>query len=287
MTLANPDESGFLVFNVTGLEPPKATINQSEVPTMDGSIFNSARLTARNLVLSIMFAEGPNRTIEDVRYLSYKYFPLKEKIRLTVKTDKRHAYCDGYVESNEVVIFQKQEYTQVSVICPDTFFYSLQEVGVVFYGVQPLFHFPFSNESLNVPLLIMGEIINKKEENVYYDGDAPNGFTAYFHFMGPVKDFVLYRVSTQEYMRVYTDVIESITGESIKAADDLVINTVRGRKSVKLIRNAVTWNILSALDVESTWLELRKGDNVFAFTAEEGENNINFRIEALINYEGM
>ena len=50
LTLREPALSGFLIKSVTGLGPVKANINTTEVATNDGSKFNSARLTQRNIV---------------------------------------------------------------------------------------------------------------------------------------------------------------------------------------------------------------------------------------------
>ena len=65
LTLSRPEESGFIVMSVTGLGPAKANINTTEISTNDGALYNSARVTSRNIVLSLRFLFDP--TIEDVR----------------------------------------------------------------------------------------------------------------------------------------------------------------------------------------------------------------------------
>lgn len=50
LDLREPEVSGFLIKSVTGLGPVKATVNTTEVVTNDGSMFNSARLSQRNIV---------------------------------------------------------------------------------------------------------------------------------------------------------------------------------------------------------------------------------------------
>ena len=54
MELGRPELSGFLIKEITGLGPPKANINSTENSTDDGSVFNSARLDARNIVLTMI-----------------------------------------------------------------------------------------------------------------------------------------------------------------------------------------------------------------------------------------
>ena len=89
LDLARPEESGFVVTSVTGLGSGKANINMTEVATNDGSLYNSSRLPSRNIVISLKYLW--QSTIEDVRQLSYKYFPIKKKLTLLIETDNRQA----------------------------------------------------------------------------------------------------------------------------------------------------------------------------------------------------
>lgn len=63
--------------------------------------------------------------------------------------------------------------------------------------------------------------------------------------------------------------------------------TVKGKKSITLLRNGKTTNILNCLDKNADWFQLAKGDNVFAYTAEEGSTNLQFKIENRVIYEGV
>ena len=115
MILAQPELSGFVVKSIDGLGPAPANINMTELATIDGAIDNTARLETRDIVLSLVFLDAP--TIEDARLKSYKYFPIKKKVRFTVKTDNRTCFAEGRVEKNEPKIFQKQEGTTVTIKC--------------------------------------------------------------------------------------------------------------------------------------------------------------------------
>jgi hypothetical protein len=54
-----------------------------------------------------------------------------------------------------------------------------------------------------------------------------------------------------------------------------------------LIREGVSYNILNCLDKNTDWFTLAKGDNIFAFTADSGVTNLQFRIENKVIYEGV
>lgn len=291
LELGRPDISGFLIKSVTGLGPVKANVNTTEVVTNDGSMFNSARLSQRNIVFQLAFVDTIyGETIEDVRQKSYKYFPAKKNVEIVIETDNRYVKIKGYVESNEPDIFSSQEGTQISIICPDPYFYSAGEDGnnvTDFYTIDPVFEFPFSNESLTEPLLVFGEIQIKTEGVITYHGDSEIGVVIYIHAIGKATNINIYNTETREVMSINTDRLEQLTGKGLVASDDIVINTAKGEKSITLVREGVSYNILNCLDKNTDWFSLSKGDNIFAFTAETGVTNLQFRIENQVIYEGV
>lgn len=88
-------------------------------------------------------------------------------------------------------------------------------------------------------------------------------------------------------MRIDTDKLEAYTGSGIVAGDDIVICTVKGNKSITLIRGGKSTNILNCLEKNADWFQLAKGDNIFAYTAQSGGSNLQFKIENRIVYEGV
>lgn len=285
LELTRPEKSGFAITSITGLGPGKATINTTEISTTDGGLYNSARLSARNIVISIRYLW--KSTIEEARHLSYKYFPIKKPVTLLFDTDTRQAQITGYVESNDPTIFSKDEGTDISIVCPDPFFYSAEKATTVFSGVEAAFEFPFSNEALQAPMLEMGIIRNSTDRIIPYDGDAETGVTITIHAFGEASGIAIYNTGTREIMRIDTDKLEAFTGSGIVAGDDIIICTVVGQKSITLLREGVTTNILNCLERDSDWFKLSKGDNVFAYTAEVGASNLHFSIENNVLYEGI
>lgn len=276
LELAKPELSGFVITNIDGLGPGKANVNTTEISTTDGGLYNSSRLPVRNIVISIRYLW--KNTIEEARHLSYKYFPLKKRVTLTFETDLRTADVEGYVESNDPVIFSKEESTDISIVCPDPYFYSSRINTTLFSGIEPLFEFPFSNESVITPLLEMGAIQNYKEKVVVYDGDAETGVIITINAKDVASNIAIYNIGTRETMRINIEVI---------AGDTITINTNTRYKSITLLREGVTTNILNSMTRDSDWFKLTKGDNIFTYTAETGANNLNFTIENRILYEGV
>lgn len=286
LELTKPEESGFIIVSVTGLGPGKANINTSEVSTTDGSLFNSARVPSRNIVISVRYLW--KSTIEEARQLSYKYFPIKRKVTLLIETDNRMAEIEGYVESNDPDIFSSEEGSDISIICPSPFFYDAYENHTTsFSGVEPVFEFPFSNESLTENLLEFAVIRDVTDRVINYKGDHEIGVTITIRAIGEAGDISIYNVDTGEVMHVYSSSIESLTGSGIIAGDEITICTEVGKKSATLLREGQTTNILNCLNKDADWFQLVKGDNTFAYTAETGRNNLRLEIQNRVIYEGV
>lgn len=276
---------GFLISSIDGIGPGSSNISTTELAATDGAVFNSARLVSRNIVLNLVFLGDP--TIEDTRQLSYRYFPLKKDISLVFETDNRSLQIDGYVESNEPDIFSEREGTSISIICPNPYFYSEETETTVFSGIEPMFEFPFSNESLTEKLIEFSEIRTKYENVIYYEGDAETGIVMKIHFVGEVVNPSIYNITSREIMRIDTDKLAAIVGSPIQATDDLIISTMTGKKSIIFVRNGKEYNVLNCLNRDSSWLKLDIGQNVIAFTAESGEHNMQFEVYNDILYGGI
>lgn len=147
--LFHPETSGFIITSITGIGAGEASINISEIATKDGGIFNSARKSTRNIVINLEFMDGKINdeilSIEDVRHRSYKYFPLKRKVVLTFTTDNREVNIEGYVENNEINIFEEREGCQISILCPFPWFKRRGLQRTYSDCHEAMFEFPFHN----------------------------------------------------------------------------------------------------------------------------------------------
>ena len=272
LELTRPELSGLIVQSIEGLGPTKATINTGETATMDGSLFNSARASNRNIVITLALMFAP--TVEDSRQKIYKYFPVKKRIRLDFETDRRSVYTYGYIESNEPAIFSSQETVQISVICPDPFFYDINPTMVGFFSIEPLFEFPFSNESLSDSMLELSRLRLDSRINLSYSGDSDTGLKIVIHFSGSVKNVRLYNLTSGHSISINTDKVSDISGEALKNGDEIHISTISGDLYAKLLHDGQFSNIIGSLEKNSDFFKVSNGDNIIAFTVDEGENNL-------------
>lgn len=288
LELTKPDETGLIIQDVTGLGPGQATINTTEIATTDGAIFNSARKPYRNIVISFIYTWFD--TIEESRLKVYKYFPLKKKIKLIIETDNRRGSIEGYVENNDPTIFSDQEGSDVSIVCPFPFFKSEGDNAITsttFYGIEPLFEFIFENDHLTEPRLEFGEITQRTEAEIIYNGDADTGLTIIIHAIGEVSNLTIYNLDTREKMRLDDARLIELTGDRIITADEITICTEVGRKSVTLLRDGDRYNILNCLGPHPAWFKIHTGVNRFAYTLDAGLLNMEFRMENTTLYDGM
>lgn len=284
--MMNSESTGFILHDMTGLGPPTASVNTSKVATKDGSKYNSARAEERNIVLPMYFTPIP--TIEDARHRSYKYFPLKKPVILAFKTDNRECQIVGYVETNEPDICSDREGCQVSIICPNPYFSSIYDTVTSFSGVEAAFEFPFSNEDTTNPHIEFGKIVVKAENLVRYEGDAESGVQIRITASATVKNITIYNVDTRGTMHIYHDKLVALTGSGIVKGDEIIITTDKGSRSVTLLRNGKSTNILNAIDPRNDeWFSLSKGDNIFAYTADEGSDYLMFVVDHTTLYEGI
>ncbi len=287
LELRSPEKSGFIVQDIRGLGPPKAEVSSTALVSGDGVTFNSARVGYRNIIFQLKYLKTENMTIEQCRQLSYKYFPIKKRVDLLIETDERICTTFGYIESNETTIFSKTTGSMISIICPNPYLVSKFVQTKVFTGLDSLFEFPFSNESLTEDLIILGNVKNKQEDNIPYDGDVDVGVIMSIKSIGEATNVSIYNVETREEMFIDTDRLITLTGNPIIAGDEIMISTVDGNKYIKLFRNGEIINILNCLSRDSAWPHLRKGQNVFAYSADTGIIYLEFKIENNVLYEGV
>lgn len=285
MELEKPWDVGFYVREITGLGPTNASINISDISGADGGEYNSARAENKSITVSLGFLEPFD--IETLRQETYKYFPLKKKVQLTIETDNRTASIDGYVESNEPDIFSEDEGCSISIICPFPFFYSDDNI-TVFRGIDQRFEFPYSNEGHD-PVTVIGEYQNHRYRAINYTGDVDTGVTILLHCLGIVENITIVNTTVREVMTIDTSKIAAMFGteHGLYTGDDVMISTVRGNRYITLFRGGVYYNILNTLPRGTDWVQVYKGENVFGYACETGLDNLEFRILNKVIYEGM
>lgn len=286
LEMCRPEKSGFAITSVDGLGPVNANINTTEMSSIDGSIYNSARMNSRNIVFTLRYVDMVNKkSIEELRHILYRYFPTKKKVTVEINTDTRKLVATGYVENNQQVVFDKTAQCSISIKCPDPYLYAKDPIAVVFSGEDAAFEFEF--ETPDDDQFEFGIIRNDKIQTVLYTGDIEIGITLHIRATEPTGDITISNSATHEFMKVDATKVQRTVGQGIIAGDEIVITTTRGQKHIVLIRQGVSYDILNCLDRKSKWFHLVSGDNIFAYEATYGVDGLMLEIDHSIAYEGV
>lgn len=294
MDLFHPESSGFIIIKIDGIGPGKATVTKNDSKVYDGGTITSARLPSRNIKMEIEFLWV--NSIEDVRHKSYKYFPLKKPITLIFETDTRTVEIEGVVESNEPDIFSSEESTNISIICPDPYFYASGENArskTEFSGINAMFEIPFdtgySNESLTEALTEISTLYIQSERGIMNYGEVDIGVVISIKPLAIVKGVLtISNITLGQNMSFDLNKIKTITENDFHLGDELVINTLRGKKSVTLVREGKNYNALSCIDTRTDWIYLTSGENTFTYYLDgDGIEDLQFSVTNSILYEGV
>lgn len=261
----------YTVYKITGLAPPKATINKSANATTDGDKVNSTRLESRNIVIYAKL----EKDVERSRINLYKFFSSKQKIRLYYANGTRNVYIDGIVEVPEIDLFKNPQVAQISIICADPYFRDLQQLKIDFSSIEPLFNFAFA---IGEEGKAFSRYNTDKRKSIINPSDTDTTVTLSLFATGDVKNPVIYDITHGEAMHL------NIT---LQQGDLLTINTHLNNKSISLQRDGTTTNALGYMRPDSDWFVLSAGDNVFSYECEEGADNLNITFSAPILYSGV
>lgn len=254
-------EGQYQVIKIEGLNPAPAQINTTAIANLDGSLFNSSRLESKNIVITIRI----NGDVETNRQRLYDYFPTKERVKLYYTNENRDVYIEGYVETLECDLFNVSELAQISVLCPDPYFSSVDEMVSDISNTLALFYFPFAID-YNDPVPI-SEFENSRVSNVYNEGSSETGV---------IVDIIARSDFNSITIRRY---VEGDIGEEMTLVypflenDEIIINTNKGHKSVYLIRDSQRTNIFTAVQRDSVFFQLRAGDNLFGYLLDGSTEN--------------
>ena len=252
---------GIIVSSIDGLDPVKATLVSSSFARQDGEQYQSARREARNITVKLeLEPDFITESVRDVRSRLYEFFMPKSMVTLRFHTSiGLDVEIQGVVESMETPMFTKDPEVDISIMCFDPDFKSLEPV--VFNGVS-------TSSTL--------------ESVLPYSGTVETGFELTLNVNRTMSEFTLYH-------RPPDGTIRSMEFTAALVAGDVVtISTVSGAKGAILNRagaaTAVS-SILYAISPQSNWIELSPGENRVRLYAEGAA--VPFTIAYTTRYGGL
>jgi hypothetical protein len=226
--------SGYIVQEVQGLDPVKATLVSSSFANMDGEQFHSARREARNIVLKVgLEPDYVHETVQDLRRGLYDYFMPKALVNLRfVMSDGLVVDTQGRVESFETELFSKDPEVSISVICFDPDFFDA------------------------TPVVLAGNTTSgTTETSIAYDGSVDTGVLLQLNVNRSVSSFTVYYRDPTGTLRSLDFSAALINGDIVK------ISTVTGTKYARKTTAGSETSALYAVSPQSYWLKLQPGAN--------------------------
>lgn len=228
------DTSGFIVKNIDGLDPVKATLTSSNFAGVDGAQYQSSRRETRNILIKLGLEPDPlTDTVRGLRNRLYGFFMPKAKVDLKFYDDEGiTATISGVVEDAPTPLFTETPEMVVSIICFEPDF--LDTVPGHFDGTS------VSSDSMSI---------------ISYPGTSETGTIVTLNVNRSMSDFTIYHQPPNDNLR------QLDFSASLLSGDVLTISSVKGDKGIILNRGGTESSLLYGMSPQSSWIELMPGVN--------------------------
>jgi hypothetical protein len=235
---SSDQDHGLLIFDMSGLGSPNATVSGVGGPNFDGVRANFVRADARHILLTVaVSAQGDAEEV--ARQKIYTFFPVKKEITFRITTGAKDIYIQAFVESVEMSHFAKVENAVISLFCPDPYFIDM---------IEDYYRIPYDSAT-----------------NIPYDGELSTGVDLNLTLGGYVNSVTITNDREDQSMTIDLTVIDS----SGDPGDKVAINTRYGQKSAMFWDvSAQSWETLIAgIAADQDWIQLYPGDNLITVTS--------------------
>lgn len=208
----------YIVKNIDGVDPVRATISTTSYANQDGGFYQSAKTEMRNIVLTIGYRPDltSGMSIQEIRRSMYSVFDPKARVKLRfIDTDEAPVEIEGFVESHETSIFSRDPEVQISILCPDPYFKEIRPVSISSTNNNPVY--------------------------TSYLGTAETGFLFEMFVNRNVEGTLLRAyINDDNYYDVHY-------GGALVPGDVLSISTERANKFVRRTRGGETLSVLNGI----------------------------------------
>lgn len=255
----------FILEKIEGTGSPNTTILSSKAPGQDGKSYHGSLLEERILPITGAIVGTDTEDMYRKRQLLCSIFNSKVEGQITY-TNNAGEHTIKCVVENSPTFKDKVGNIQkflIQLYCPNPFWMDIKESKKEIALWMGDFHFPL----IILPEgIIMGHRISNLIVNVFNKGDVECGMRIEFKALATVVNPSLFDVNTRKFLKVK---------RTLQAGDKLVVNTSFGNKKVEIIRsNGTKENVFNWIDLQSEFLQLQVGDNLFRYDAEKGLDNL-------------
>lgn len=269
---------GIVIESIEGIYAFAGEVNTSPYSQTNGDRYKSTRAPRRNIVIQgKIFADYWNN-----RQMIYRVFRLGSLGQFCyTEPDQSNRYADYYVESVEIDQDAYRGQFQISLICPDPFFYSGEPefVDLAAWSSDFQFDHEFDANGETIGHRVIAMI--KDVENL--NGVDGIGMTITMTASGDVTNPYVYMYDTGEQIKIGT----TSNPYTLTSAKSIRIETTTGKKSVVQVQSNVETRINEYLDPDSSFFQLHAGVNTIGYNASSGVDYLNIQIEYKMRFLGV
>lgn len=253
---------GYVLQNVDGLDPVKATLVSSSFANVDGEQYHSSRREARDIVIKLGLEPGyATGTGRQLRANLYTYFMPESNVKLRFYDDEIEGFVeiDGVVETFDCPLFVQEIEATIGVRCFNPDFYDPD------------------------PIVVEGSTTSDIIEMLIdYPGTVETGILFNMTVDRAVPEFMIYHRSSDNT----SSALEF--EQPLSTGDTLTISTVSGAKGLTLTNDTNGSNtILYGMNPTSNWITLFPGKNYIRVFIDDLGIPIPYTIEYTTKYGGL
>ncbi|MDQ7095940.1 phage tail family protein [Desulfosporosinus sp. PR] len=263
--------------SIEGTGSVKNNIHTSKSPDQDGNTVIGKDLDSRELVINGSIGANTDTDIMNYRRQLVKAFNPKEKGVLTYSYDGGEKAINCEVE--DAPVFPKRDgfyqTFSITLLCPNPFWQDLELLKAEIAAWIGDFSFPLEITEIGIE---MGHREPSLIVNTLNSGDVECGMRVEFKALATLTNPSILNVNTQEFIKI---------NKTMVAGEVLTITTHFGAKRVESVLNGVTTNAFNYIDLDSTFLQLDVGDNLFRYDADINLDNLEVSIYYTPQYLGV
>lgn len=242
------------ILSIKGLADISASYKTLDNAVGDGEIIVGRTVNSRSPKIKFRVSSILSDTM--VRYFrphsNHVLYIDTRKINCNIKSAEL-TWDDGYANDPAV---------ELTLFCPDPYFYDISDFGQNIAGIQPMFGFPWT-ATIDDGITFGYRIFS--DSTIFRNaGDKPVGFKAVLTAArGTATNVKFENLITGEYLRVVV---------SLDQGDYVEISTVQSTGEQYIRKNGV--DIFADIDRLSDFFLLARGDNFLKYSADTGVTNL-------------
>ena len=269
---------GIVIESIEGIYAFTGEVTTSPYSQTNGDRYKFTRAPRRNIVVQGKIFDN----FYDNRQLMYRVFRLGSLGQFCYsEPNKDSRYADYYVESVDIDQDAYRGQFQISLICPDPFFYAGDSESVDLSGWLPDFEFIHEFDENGEEL--GHRVASMIQEIDNYNGVDGIGLKIIMTSTANVVNPYVYLYETGEQISVGT----TANPYTLTSSKRVEIDTTTGKKSIIQIANGVETRIDEYLDPDSVFFQLHAGINTIGYNASSNVERLNVHIEYKMRYLGV